>query len=158
MDGRDEGPFSGKYLFNASAVKLLSSHFNSCFLIIKPYATKEQTIQYIKENWDHMKEHLITKNTFYKQAGVHPSKIKVSNFERNRLVYELYKLPKKELLDLYRGKKDFSLIGIYKETVIAAILKEQYEIEMSTDAIKKAATRFAKNARINNEPKDIRDI
>jgi len=84
------------------------------------------------------------KNTFYRQLGIHPSKIKESNFEQNGLIYELYKLSKKDLLKKYQGKVDFSGPDIYKETIISAMLEEEYNIKMSTDAIKKTATRFCK--------------
>lgn len=158
MSGRKKGIFSKKYLFNEATIKLLSSHFNSVFLIIKPYATKEQVLQYIEDNWNDLKEHLIEKNAFYKQFDVHPSKIKDSDFERNQLIYELYKLPKKELLKTYKGKKDLSISGIYKETVISAILEEQHKIDISPDAIKKSATRFAKSTNTKKKMKDIEDI
>ena len=158
MKGRNEGIFSKKYLFNETTVKLLSSHFNSVFLIIKPYATKEQVLQYIEDNWNDLKEHLLEKNAFYKQLGVNPSKIKESDFDRNQLVYSLYKLSKKELLKIYKGQENFSGRGIYKETIISAILEEEHNIKMSQDAIKKTATRFAKSTKIKKEPKDIRDI
>src|SRR3989344_2357399 len=158
MEGQDLGPFSGKYIFHENTVRLLSSHFNSYFLIIKTYATKEQAVQYIKENWDHIREHLIEKNTFYKQFDVHPSKIKESDFEQNRLVYELFKLPKQELATAYDGEKDFSVGVIYKESIVSAILKEKYGIEMSAEAVKKTASRFSKSTQVKNKPKDIRDI
>ena len=158
MEGRDEGPYSEKYIFNKETVKRLSMFFNSVFLIIKPYATKEETIQYIEDNWGWLKEHVIEKNTFYKQFDVHPNKIKQSNFERNQLVYELYRLPKKELLKNYRGGEQLSGRGIYKEAVIAKILLEEHQIDMSPDAIKKTATRFAKDTKAERQPKDIRDI
>lgn len=158
MEGQEEGPFSGKYIFNERTVKLLSSHFNGVFIIIKPYATKEQAIQYIEENWDDLKEHIIMKNTFYKQYGVSPSKIKESDFERNRLVYELHKLSKKDLLKMYSGENVFSLPGVYKEKIISAILKEQHNIEMLPDAVKKTAARFAKDTKVRRDIKDIRDI
>lgn len=158
MQGQDDGAFSKNYIFNEQAVKRLSIHFNSVFLLIKPYATKEQILNYVEDNWNWLKEHLIEKNTFYKQFDVHPSKIKESDFEKNKLVYELYKLPKKELTKMYKGERDFSGTGIYKETIISAILKEEHGIDMSPDAIKKAATRFAKSTRIKEQPKDIRDI
>ena len=158
MEGQDEGPFSGKYIFHENTVRMLSSHFNSYFLIIKPYATKEQAIQYIKDNWDHAREHLEMKNTFYKQFDVHPSKIKESDFEQSRLVYELFKLSKNELLATYEGMKDFSIGVVYKESIVSAVLKEKYDIEMSAEAVKKTATRFAKSTQVKNKPKDIRDI
>lgn len=158
MQGQDKGAFSKNYIFNKQAVKRLSSHFNSVFLLIKPYATKEQVLNYVEDNWNWLKEHLIEKNTFYKQFDTHPSKIKEVDFERNKLVYELYKLPKKELIKLYKGKRDFSGTGIYKETIISVILKEEHGIDMSPDAIKKSATRFAKSTKIKEQPKDIRDI
>jgi hypothetical protein len=158
MEGRDEGPYSGKYIFNEAFVKRLSAHFNSVFLVIKPYATKELVIQYIEDNWDDLKEHIIEKNTFYKQFNVHPSIIKESDDEKNRLVYELNKLSKKELIKAYKGKKDFSPKGIYTESIVSAILDEEYQIKMSPDAVKKAATRFAKSINAQKAPKDIRDI
>lgn len=153
-----EGEIGKKYIFNKETVKRLSLHYNSVFLVIKPYAQKEETIQYIKDNWDCLKEHIIEKNTFYKQFDVNPSKIKGSNFERNKLVYELYKLPKKEVLKIYKGKENFSGEHIYKETIISAILEEQHKISMTPDAVKKSASRFAKHSKIKMEPKDIGDI
>jgi len=158
MAGQNEGPYGKNYIFNKETVRLLSLHFNSVFLIIKPYATKEEVLQYIEDNWDNLKEHLIEKNAFYKQFDVHPSKIKESDFERNNLIYELYKLPKRELIKMYKGEKDLSGRGIYKEMVISAILKEKHGIEMTPEAIKKTATRFAKSIRLKKEPKDITDI
>jgi hypothetical protein len=158
MEGQEEGPFSGKYIFNERAVRRLSSHFNSVFIIVKPYATKEQTIQYIEENWEDLKGHMLSKNTFYRQFGVSPGKIKESDFEGNRLVYELYKLSKKDLLKMYHGESDFSLSGVYKEKIISAILKEQHGVDMSPDAIKKTATRFAKDTKVKRDLKDIGDI
>jgi len=158
MAGQDEGAYGKNYIFNKQTVRLLSLHFNSVFLIIKPYATKEEVLQYVEDNWNDLKEHIIEKNTFYKQFDVHPSKIKESDFERNNLVYELYKLSKKELIKMYKGERDFSGTGIYKETVISAILKEGHGLDMSLDAIKRSATRFAKSTRIKEQPKDIRDI
>jgi hypothetical protein len=158
MEGRDEGPYSGKYIFNEAFVKRLSAHFNSVFLVIKPYATKELVIQYIEDNWDDLKEHIIEKNTFYKQFDVHPSVIKESDDEKNRLVYELNKLSKKELLKKYKGQNDFSHKGIYKEAIVSAILAEEYDIQMSSDAVKKAATRFSKSIHAQKTAKDIRDI
>jgi hypothetical protein len=158
MNGKNEGPFSENYIFNKQTVKLLSLQFNSVFLIIKPYATKEETIQYIQDNWNNMKEHMTEKNVFYKQFDVHPNKIKESDFERNQLIYELYKLSKKELLKMYGGERDFSVSGIYKEVIISAILKEQHNINILPDAIKKSATRFAKDTNTHKKMKDIRDI
>jgi hypothetical protein len=158
MKGKDKGLFGGKYLFNDNTVKRISQYFDSFFLIIRPYATKEEVIQYINDNWDIMKEHTIGKDAFYKELGVNPSKIKKSDIDRNRLVYDLYKSSKKELLSHYKGEQDLSLTGIYKEEVISAILKEKYNIEMSADAIKKTATRFASSTRLKRRPKDIRDI
>jgi hypothetical protein len=137
---------------------MLSQHFNSVFLIIKPYATKELVLQYIEDNWDDLKEHIIEKNTFYKQFGVHPSIIKESDDEKNRLVYELNKLSKKELLKSYKGEQDFSHTGVYKEAIVSAILEEEYDIKMSADAVKKSASRFAKSIQVQKLPKDIRDI
>jgi hypothetical protein len=158
MQGQDKGPYNSKYIFNKQTVKMLSQHFHSVFLIIKPYATKELVIQYIEDNWDDLKEHIIEKNTFYKQYDVHPSIIKESDNEKNRLVYELNKLSKKDLLKRYKGVKDFNLKGVYKETIISAILEEEHNIKMTSDAVKKTATRFAKTIRTQNIPKDIRDI
>lgn len=158
MQGKDEGAFSKNYIFNKSFVSRLSRHFNSVFLIIKPYATKELVIQYIKDNWDDLKEHIIEKNTFYKQLDVHPSIIKESDDEKNRLVYELNKLSKKELLKRYKGENDFSHRGVYKEAIVSAILDEEYNIKMSSDAIKKSANRFGKSIKVQRMPKDIRDI
>lgn len=158
MKGKDEGPFSSKYIFNDKTVKMLSGHFDSVFLIIKPYATKEQVIQYVSDNWDSLKEHIIEKNTFYRQLGVNPSKIKKSDNDKNRLVYELYKLSKKELLKKFEVEKDLTRSGIYKETIISVVLEKEYDIKMSSDAIKKTATRFAKSKKLKREPKDIRDI
>ncbi len=158
MEGQDEGLFSKKYIFNKNFVKQLSRHFNSVFLVIKPYATKEEMLNYIEDNWNWLKEHLIEKNTFYGQLGVNPSKIKESDFELNKLVYELCKLPKRGLIKMYKGEKDFSATGFYKEMVISAILKEEHGIDMSPDAIKKTATRFSKSTKLRNQPKDIRDI
>lgn len=158
MEGQDKGPYSKEYIFNKQTVATLSAQFNSVFLIIKPYATKELVLQYIEDNWDDLKEHVIEKNTFYKQFDVHPSIIKESDDEKNRLVYELHKLPKKELVKNYTGQIDFNHQGVYKESIISAILDEKYGIKMSPDAIKKSATRFAKSIKIQQEPKDIRDI
>lgn len=158
MQGQDKGAFSKNYIFNKQAVKRLSSHFNSVFLLIKPYASKEQVLNYVEDNWNTLKEHMTEKNTFYRQFDVHPSKIKESDFDRNKLVYELYKLPKKELTKMYKGERGFLGTGIYKETIISAILKEERGIDMSPDAIKKASTRFAKSTRIKKQPKDIGDI
>lgn len=158
MDGQDKGPYSKDYLFNKQTVEMLSQHFNSVFLIIKPYATKEMVLQYIEDNWDDLKEHIIEKNTFYKQFGVHPSIIKESDDEKNRLVYELNKLSKKELLKNYKGGRDFNHTGVYKEAIISAILEEEYDIKMSADAVKKSASRFAKSIQVQKLPKDIRDI
>ena len=158
MEGQDKGPYGKGYIFNKETVRRLSLHFNSVFLVIKPYATKEAVLRYVEDNWGWLKEHIIEKNTFYKQFDVHPGKIKESDFERNRLVYELYKLPKKELVKMYKGERDFSAAGIYKEMIISAFLKEEHGVDMSLDAVKKAATRFAKSARVKKEPKDIRDI
>lgn len=158
MQGQDKGPYSKDYIFNKEAVKRLSAHFNSVFLVIKPYATKEMVLQYIEDNWDDLKEHIIEKNTFYKQFDVHPSVIKESDDEKNRLIYELNKLSKKDLLKQYKGDKDFNHTGIYKETIVSAILDEEYDIKMSSEAVKKAASRYAKSITIQRTPKDIRDI
>jgi hypothetical protein len=158
MQGQDEGPYGKNYIFNKKTVRLLSLHFNSVFLIIKPYATKEEVLQYIEDNWNNLKEHIIEKNAFYKQFDIHPSKIKENDFERNNLIYELYKLPKKELIKMYKGERDLSGAGIYKEMVISAILNEEHGIEMTPDAIKKTATRFVKSIKTERPPKDIEDI
>ena len=40
----------------------------------------------------------------------------------------------------------------------AKILEKKYNVQMSADAVKKTATRFAKSTKIHQEPKDIRDI
>lgn len=158
MQGTDKGPFSKNYIFNQGTVKLLSSHFNSVFLIIKPYATKEQVLNYIDDNWDWLKEHLIEKNKFYKQFDVNPSKIKESNFNKNKLVYSLYKQSKKELTKIYEEiEKDIPLPK-YKESIISAILEKKYSITMSSEAIKKSANRYKKSKQIKTEPIDIRDI
>lgn len=158
MLGQDKGPYTEGYVFNKETVKRLSAHFNSVFLVIKPYATKELVIQYLEDNWDDLKEHMIEKNTFYKQFDVHPAIIKESDDEKNRLVYELNKLSKKELLKRYKGKNDFSHPGIYKENIVSAILSEEYGIKMSSDAVKKSASRFAKSISAQRLSKDIRDI
>jgi hypothetical protein len=158
MQGKDKGPYSKGYLFNKETVQMLSADFNSTFLIIKPYATKELVLQYVEDNWDSIKNQLLEKNTFYKQYNVNPSVIKESDGEKNRLVYELNKLSKKELLKKYKGKKDLSGKGVYKEAIVSTILKEEYGIEMSSDAVKKSASRFAKSTAIQKTPKDIRDI
>ncbi|MBP6859702.1 MAG: hypothetical protein KBC69_03745 [Candidatus Magasanikbacteria bacterium] len=158
MQGQDKGPYSKEYIFNKPTVERLSAHFNSVFLIIKPYANKELVLQYIEDNWDDLKEHVIEKNKFYKQYDVHPSIIKESDGEKNRIVYELHKLSKKELLKNYVGEKDFNHKGIYKEVIVSAILDEKYGIKMTSDAIKKSASRFAKSINVQKEPKDIRDI
>ena len=74
------------------------------------------------------------------------------------MIYELSKLSKKDLLKQYKGEENLSLAGIYKETIISKILKKDYGIEMTADAIKKSVTRFAKSISVKNKPKDIRDI
>jgi hypothetical protein len=158
MDGKDEGPYSKNYLFNKQTVSMLSGYFNSVFLIIKPYATKELVLQYIEDNWEDLKEHIIQKNTFYKQYDVSPAIIKSSDDEKNRLVYELNKLSKKDLLKAYKGEKDFNQTGVYKEAIVSAILDEEYGITMSSDAVKKSASRYAKSIEVQRKPKDIRDI
>jgi hypothetical protein len=158
MQGQEKGPYSKGYIFNKEAVQRLSAHFNSVFLIIKPYATKEMVHQYIEDNWDDLKEHIVEKNTFYKQFDVNPTLIKESDDERNKLVYELNKLPKKELLEMYKGTEDFSHTGIYKETIVSAILNEEYDIQMTSDAVKKTASRYSSSTKVHNVPKDIRDI
>lgn len=158
MQGQSKGAFSKGYIFNRKTVENLSEHFNSIFLIIKPYATKEQAVQYIKDNWDVMKRLMDNKNTFYKQEDVHPSKIKESNLEKNQLVYSLYKLSKVELALLYREFEKELPVPFYKESIISKILGNNHGIKMSPDAIKKSATRFAKLIKIQKKPKDIRDI
>ncbi len=158
MQGQDKGIYTKGYIFNKATVKQLSQHFNSIFLIIKPYATKEQVLNYIEDNWNDLKEHVISKNSYFKQFDVHPSKIKESDLERNKLIYELYKLQKKELLKMYDGEKDFNRVGVYKEMIISSILKEKHGIDITPDAIKKAATRFAKSTKLKKEPREIRDI
>jgi len=158
MDGQDEGPFSNKYVFNKKTVKLLSAYFDSLFLIIKPYASKDQVIQYVNDNWEELKEHLIAKNTFYRQLEVSPARIKKSAGDRNRLIYELQKSSKKDLVARYKGDRDFSVTGIYKEDIVSAILKEEYGLSVSSDAVKKTASRFAKSKKLKRQPKDIRDI
>ena len=158
MQGKNEGMFSGKYLFNKGTVKMLSNYFNSVFLLIKPYANKEQVIQYIEDNWNDLKEHLVEKNIFYKQFGVNPSKIKESDFEKNKLIYSLHRLPKKELLKEFQSQDNNLPAPTYREDIISSILEKKYNIKMSADAVKKTATRFAKSTKIHQEPKDIRDI
>jgi hypothetical protein len=158
MEGQDKGPFNRGYILNKKAVQRLSQHFNSVFVIIKPYATKEMTIQYIQDNWDDLKEHIVEKNPFYKQFEVNPTLIKESKEERNRLVYDLNKLSKKELLSRYKGDRDFSHKGIYKEAVISAILKDEYNIDVTPDSVKKTAARYRKSTKVRRTPKDIRDI
>ncbi len=86
---KSQDAFSKNYIFNDDTVRLLSIYFNCVFLIIEPYATKEEVLQYIKDNWDNLKEHIIEKNSFYKQYDVHPSKIKESDFDKNHLIYSL---------------------------------------------------------------------
>ena len=158
MEGKSEGPYSKNYVFNKETNRMLSFYFDSVFVIIKPYATKEMTLQFIEENWDDLKDHMIEKNSFYKQYDVKPSVIKESDDEKNRLVYELNKLSKKELLEKYKGKTNFNHSGVYKESIVSAILKEDYDIDMTSDAVKKTASRFAKSIKLKREPKDIRDI
>lgn len=158
MNGDENGAIGPDYIFNERAVRRLSKYFDSVFIIIRPYATKEMALQYIKDNWDDLKDHIIAKNTFYKQLDINPSRLKESDNERNKLVYELYKNSKKELLQLYTGKTDFSNKGVYKESIISAILKEKYGVYMNNDAIKKTAQRYSKSAESKKAPKDIRDI
>ncbi len=158
MQGQDEGPFSKNYIFNKKTVKRLSSHFNSVFLLIKPYATKEGVLNYIEDNWNWLKEHLLEKNTFYKQFDVNPSKIKESDFDKNQLIYSMYKLPKKDLVKEFQGQDFDYPPPIYKEGIIAKILEKKHNIIMSSDAVKKAATRFAKSVKLKKEPRDIGDI
>lgn len=158
MEGRDKGIYSKHYILNKDAVRRLSYHFNSVFLIVKPYATKEMLHQYVEDNWDDLKEHIVEKNPFYKQFGINPTLIKESDDERNKLVYELNKLSKKELLGIYKGTEDFNHKGVYKETIVVAILKEEYDVQMTTDAVKKTASRYSQSIKVQNVPKDIRDI
>ena len=158
MDGKDEGPYSKKYVFNKETVNMLSAYFNCVFLLIKPYATKEMVIQYIEDNWDDLKEHVVEKNTFYKQFDVNPSMIKESDTERSRLVYELHKLSKKELFKRYKLDEDLTHKGVYKEAIVSAILKQEHGIDMSSEAVKKSAARYAKSIEVQQKPKDIRDI
>ena len=158
MEGKDEGAFSKNYIFNKRFVERLSRHFNSAFLIIKPYATKDLVIQYIKDNWDDLKEHIVEKNTFYKQFGVNPSIIKESDFDKNQLIYSLYKKPKKELVQEFKEQANSLPPSAYKEAIIARILDDKYGIKMTSDGVKKTATRFAKSIKLQKEPKDIGDI
>jgi len=156
MNGENMG---GKnYKFNNETVNFLSSQFNSSFLIIKPYASKKEVIEYIKDNWDDVKNNLIEKNIFYKQFDVNPSKIKKSDFERNRLVYGLYKLSKKELAEEYKKEGGKNPVPSYKEYIISFILQRKYKISMTPDAIKKMATRFAKSTKIEKEARDYEDF
>jgi hypothetical protein len=67
MVGGEKGIGGKNYIFNDDTVRLLSLYFNCVFLMIEPYATKEEMLQYIEDNWDDLKEHVIDKNTFYKQ-------------------------------------------------------------------------------------------
>ena len=89
---------------------------------------------------------------------MHPSLIKESDDERNRLIYELYKQSKKDLLKRYKGGDDLSGKGIYKEMIVSSILDYEYAIKISADAVKKTAGRYAKSIKIQQLPKDIRDI
>lgn len=157
MQGKSAGAFSKNYIFNQETNKWLSQHFNSIFLIVKPYATKEQVIQYVKDNWDTMKKLMDEKNVFYKQAGA-STKIKESDFEKNQLVYSLYSLTKEQLIRQYKELEKNLLIPQYKESVISKILEKRYDIKMSPDAIKRSATRFAKSIKIQRKQKDIGDI
>ncbi len=152
------GTIGKDYVFNQQTVRRLSAHFNSVFLLLKPYTTKEQVLNYIEDNWHWLKEHMIEKNAFYKQEGVHPSKIKESDFDKNQLIYSMYKLSKKDLVDQYKEQEFDSLPPTYKEGIIAKILEKKYNIGMTSDAIKKSATRFAKSTKLKKEPRDIRDI
>jgi len=156
MNNEDMG--SKDYKFNKETVNFLSSQFNSVFLIIKPYVSKKEVIEYIKDNWDSTKDHLIEKNIFYKQFDVKPSKIKKSNFERNKLIYELYNLPKRELLKKYKGDRNLEIDNIYKEMIVSEILKEEHGIEMSSDTVKKTATRFAKSISTKKKARDPEDF
>jgi hypothetical protein len=158
MINKEDGPFSGKYLFNKKISKFLSRFFDSYFIFIKPYATKGEVLNYIEDNWDTIKQNLLDKNTFYKQYDFSPSRLRNSNLQRNRLVYELYKKSKKELLEICMNKEIFPATGVYKEDVISQILKEKYDLNMSSDAVKKTATRFAKSIKTRKTAKDIGDI
>lgn len=158
MLGQDKGAFSKDYIFNEATVRRLSAYFDSVFIIIRPYSNKEEVISYIEDNWDSLKWHVTEKNKFYEQMGYKGSRVRESDIEKNQLIYELYKLSKKELLKKYNGQDNLSLPGIYKESIISRILSEEYQIEMTPDAIKKSATRFAKSILVKNKPKDIRDI
>ncbi len=158
MQGQKKGVYDKSYIFNKNFVKRLSFHFNSVFLVIKPYATKEEVLNYVEDNWHWLKEHLLEKNTFYKQFDVSPSKIKKSDFDRNAFIYSMYKKSKK---DLIKENDDLNIdpsARTYKETIIADILDRKYDIKISSDAVKKAATRFAKSTKLKKEPRDIRDI
>ena len=158
MEGQEEGAFKEGYVFNEETNKMLSRFFDCGFIIVKQYATKGEVLQYIDDNWESLKEELITKNVFYKQFGLSISKIKPSDLEKNRLVYELSKLTKKELIQRYNGDRDFAVPGIYKETIISSILKEEYGIQMNGEAVKKTAVRFSKSEELIKNPKDIEDI
>lgn len=157
MQGQSGGAFSKDYIFNPETVAWLSQHFNSIFLIVKPYATKEQVIQYVKDNWDTMKDQLDKKNVFYKQSGA-STKIKESDFEKNQLVYSLYSMTKEQLVRQYKELEKDLVVPQYKESIISKILDKKHNLKMSPDAIKKSATRFAKLAKTQKQRKDIGDI
>jgi len=158
MTNKEDGPFSGKYFLNKDTCRFLSKFFDSYFVLIKPYATKGEVLNYIEDNWDTIKENLKNKNTFYKQFDFSPSRLRSSNLRRNRLIYDLYQKPKKELLEICKNREIFPVTGVYKEDVISQILKEKYDLEMSSDAIKKVVTRYAKSIKTKKTAKDIGDI
>jgi hypothetical protein len=158
MQNQEDGPFSGKYFFNKETSRMLSNFFDSYFLFIKPYAQKGEVLSYIEDNWDTIKKDLNEKNSFYKQFEFKPSRLRKSDYKKNRLIYELNKKSKKELLDICIDKQSFPAQGVYKEEIISQILKEKYGWEMSNDAIKKTATRFRKSIKTKKTAKNIRDI
>jgi len=61
-------------------------------------------------------------------------------------------------LERYKGEKNLSYKGIYKEAIVSIILDEEYGIKMSSDAVKKSASRYSKSIQVQQIPKDIRDI
>ena len=146
------------YIFNKGTVKYLSTYFDSTFLIIKPYSTKDQVIQYVEDNWDTMKEHALNKTLLDDHSRVYPGRIKESDLEKKRLVYDLFNLPRKELEQQYREIEKNLPIPSYKESLVSCILDKKHDIKMSPDAVKKAVTRYAKSSRVTKEPLDIRDI
>lgn len=158
MQGREDGVFSKDYIFNEGAVRLLSQHVHSLFLIIKPYSTKQQIIKYVEENWDSLKQSLDEKNKFYIQAGVKIGKLKKRDNNKNRLVYELSKESKKDLEERYKALDTGFATPRYKDSIISAILKHEFAIDMSSDAVKKSYQRYAKSDDLMKNPKDIRDI